>query len=124
MDIKKIQTNSIIILRVGLALVFLAHFYIAVFNPDEFVNVINGSFLPHTFINDPDLLVKLIAISDVAVAVLLLFGFGLKYISAYASLWILGVIVVSGIEDPPDFFEHLGFLSIAVFLFLNYNNKT
>ena len=123
MDIKKIQTNSIIILRVGLALVFLAHFYIALFNPNEFINLINSSFLPHAFIS-AELFVKFIAISDAVVAILLLLGFGLKYISAYASLWILGVIVVSGIEDPPDFFEHLGFLSIAVFLFLNYNNKT
>jgi len=123
MILDKLRNHSTIILRCGLALIFLAHFYIAVFNPDEFVNLINGPFLPHAFISTA-LLVKLIALSDVVVAILLLFGFGLKYVSAYATLWIIGVMVVSGIKEFPDFLEHLGFLSIAVFLFLNSNKST
>lgn len=123
MILDKLRNHSTIILRSGLALVFLAHFYIAIFNPDEFISLINNSFLPHAFIST-ELLVKLIAISDASVAILLLFGFGLKYVSAYATLWILGVLIVSGIKELPDFLEHFGFLSIAVFLFLDYNNKT
>jgi len=110
MNIGKVKTNSIMILRFGLALVFIANSYVAFFHPDEFVALINN-----------ELLVKFIGISDAAVAILLLLGVGLKYVSIYATLWILGVMAVIGIKEPVDFLEHFGFLSIAVFLLINYS---
>lgn len=115
MNIKKLQTNSIMILRFGLASVFIANSYVAFFHPDEFVTLVNS-----------ELLVKFIGISDLTVAVLLSLGLGLKYVSIYATLWILGVMAVIGIKEPADFLEHFGFLSIAVYLFVNCvkpNNK-
>ncbi len=106
------------IIRIGLGLVFLANSYTAFISPDELNGLISESFLASLPVN-LDLLIRFIGVSDGIVAVLLLIGKGQKYVAAYASFWIMGVMTVIGIKEPADFLEHFGFLSIAIYLMLN-----
>lgn len=116
----KLKDNrSILIIRFGLAAVFLANAYIAWFAPVEFQELLEQSFLADAFGGDfISMFVKLIGVSDSLVALLLLFGFKLKLVSLYASAWILGIIAVTRPVEPADVLEHLGFLSMAVYLWI------
>ena len=50
---------------------------------------------------------------------LLLLGIRLKYVAAYAAIWIMGVMAVIGLKDTGDFLEHFGPLAMAIFLVIN-----
>lgn len=110
---------SILIIRTGLALVFLANSYTAFASPGEFKEIIAESFLAGLLPVGPDFFVKLIGISDGAVCILFLLKIKLKYVAMYAALWIIGVMVVIGLKEQGEFLEHLGPLAMAIYLAVN-----
>lgn len=117
--IKLKDNRSVLIIRFGLAAFFLANAYSAWFAPDELIGLIGGSFLGNIFSEDfISLFAKLIGVSDGLVALLLLFGFKIKIVSLYAAAWILGVILVTLTQGPADILEHLGILSVAIYLLI------
>lgn len=118
MNLPKYQ-RSLFIIRLGLSLVFLAKSFTAFTAPEEFVHIIEESFLGASFPIDPELFVKFIGFNDVLVALLLLFGKGLKFVASYAGLWITGVMVMIGFNEPAHLLEHFGFLAMAAILTIN-----
>ncbi len=119
MAFTKYSKYSTSVIGIGLGLVFLANSYTAFVSPDEFNRLISESFLVGFLPVSLDLFVKFIGVSDGIVAALLLIRKGQKYVAVYASLWIVGVMVVIGIKEPADLLEHFGGLSIAIYLILN-----
>lgn len=111
------------IIRIGLGLVFLANSYTAFTMPHEFVDLISESFLANVLSQNTDIFVRFIGISDGLVAILLFLGALRKYVAIYASLWLIGVMSVAGVSDLPGLLEHLGFLSMAIYLILNSQRK-
>lgn len=111
------------IIRIGLGFVFLANSYTAFTMPHEFVDLISESFLINILSQNTDTFVRFIGISDGLVAILLFIGAFQKYVAIYASVWILGVMSVIGVSELPHFLEHLGFLSMAIYLILNSHRK-
>lgn len=109
---------STVIIAIGLGIIFLANSYVAFASPDDFVKLISSSFLIN-FQLSGDLLVKFIGLSDGIVGILLIAGIFRKYVSFYASLWILGVIIVIGFSALGDTIEHLGLLAMPIYLLLN-----
>lgn len=107
------------ILRVGLGCAFLANSLQAFFSPDEFIKMLNDSFVMHLLPVGAGTFVHFIAFSDGLVFVLLLLGIYTEYIAAYAGLWLIGVMSTIGIHDYGDILEHIAFFSIAVYLMLN-----
>ncbi len=119
MAFTKYSKYSTSVIGIGLGLVFLANSYTAFVSPDEFNRLISESFLVGFLPVSLDLFVKFIGVSDGIVAALLLIRKGQKYVAVYASLWIVGVMVVIGIKEPADLLEHFGGLSMAIYLILN-----
>lgn len=103
------------IIRVGLALVFLANSLMAIFAPGEFQDLISNSFLAGVLPVSVAAFVAFIGISDFIVAVLLISGWRTSRVAAYASVWLVGVISVIGVFSL-DALEHLGFFAMAVAL--------
>ena len=110
--------KSLLVLRVGLACVFLANALTAWLSPDEFKGLIEGSFLTHLFpAISSSLFVTLILINDGLLS--LIFLFNLKIIKPaliWASIYLVLVMLV--IWEPLDGLEHLGFLAMSVALYL------
>jgi len=113
-----LSKKSVTILRIGLACVFLANALIAYFSPQEFKELIEGSFLVNLFpMISSSLLVTLILINDSLLALIFLFNLKfIKYALIWASIWLVTVILV--IWEPIDALEHLGFLAMSIALFL------
>lgn len=103
------------IIRIGLALVFLANSLMAIFAPGEFQGLVSNSFLAGVLPMSIAAFVTFIGISDFVVAVLLISGWRTSHIAVYASVWLVGVIFVIGAFSL-DALEHLGFLAMAVAL--------
>lgn len=119
MIIPKYRKYSAPIIRIGLGLVFLANSYAAFVAPDHLTEHISESFLANLLPINLDLLIKFIGISDFVVAALLLIGRWQVYVASYGALWLIGVMIVIGINEPTELLEHLGFLSMAIYLLLN-----
>ena len=115
---RKIQKYSPLILRFGLAAVFLANAYVAWFAPDEFKEILEHSFLSG-ILPGTAVLLNLIGLSDALVAVLLILGKWPRIVTAYAAAWIAGVVIVSQPSGISDALEHVGFFAIALYLWVN-----
>ncbi len=115
-NLTSFRQHSSLIIRFGLALVFLANAYAAWFAPDEFREILEKSFLSGLGDGGIATFIKLIGISDGLVALLLFLGVRTKAVATYASLWILGIILISRPVDISNILEHVGFFSMAVFL--------
>lgn len=119
MKLSAIYSRSFLIIRVGLALVFLANSYTAFVSPDKFIELLNKSFLAAFLPISPDWFVKFIGISDGVVSTLLLLKIGLKYVAIYAMLWIMGAMSVIGLKETGDFLEHFGPFAMALYIAIN-----
>jgi len=109
-----------VILRFGLAFVFLANSLIGFFNPSEFKEVIERSFF-HAVLDSIPSFIILIGINDLIISVLLFTHLVPKVIYKWATLWLFVVTIVvatSGGWGIVDGLEHLGFISIALVLML------
>lgn len=112
--------NPIKIVSIGLGLVFLTMSLTAFFSPQEFTDLINDSFLPNVIPLSAATFMIIIGISDLVVALSLIFGKFQKYILVWAMLWLVAVIVIN--IDFFNFLEHFGFLVIAMGLWMHAKN--
>lgn len=98
------------LLRLGLGLIFLTNALTAWFYPSEFRDLLAASYL-HTLIGNTDWFTNVIATNDTLLFLMILSGKWRRNVAIWASLWILGVMVVTGVVTP-DFVEHLGVLAL------------
>ncbi len=120
---KKYLTYNLLI-RFGLGIIFLANALAAFFAPAEFIELIENSFVANLLPVSPELFVPLvIGLNDSIVGLLLISGVGKRLVAVWATLWLIGVMVVIG--EPFDMLEHAGFLFMSVALALGdtYLNK-
>jgi len=108
--------SALKIIRIGLALVFLANALTAFFAPQEFKDLIEASFLAHLLPISTSAFVLIIAINDSLLTLLILLNKFQKYIMIWSMLWLLGVILLT--KEVPAILEHLGFLSMALALWI------
>lgn len=104
-----------IIIRVGLALVFLANSLVAFLMPSEFQELVSGSFVANLLPVSVATFVTFIGINDFVVAILLFVGWRTSRVAVYATAWLTGAILVIGVFSL-DALEHLGFLAMAIAL--------
>lgn len=109
------RISPLLLLRLGLALVFVSNALIAIVGPGEFKEIIATSFISSWLPLSPSVLVPFIAFNDALVATLLLSGKWLKPVAAWASVWIAGVTVISG--PSLDTLEEVGMLAMPVALY-------
>lgn len=109
------------LIRIGLALVFLANSLTALLFPSEFAEILENSFLIDILPVSADAFVIGIGISDALVAILLLLNKGMKIVSIWAAIWITGVMIVKG--NPLEILEESGFLFMALALIFNNMQK-
>ena len=109
--------NYNFLIRFGLGIIFLANALIAFFAPTEFIELIKGSFVGNILPISPETFVPVvIGLNDSIVAVLLIAGISTRRVALWATLWLVGVMVVIG--SPLDVLEHSGLLFMALALVL------
>jgi len=114
--------NPFFVLRIGLALVFLANGLGAFFHGEDMQGLISGSSLSHILPISVATLVIFVGIHDTLMFLLLLFWRKYeKYLFAWAMIWL--VIVMFVIGEPLDIIEHLGFFAMALALFMNSSHR-
>lgn len=112
-----INKNPLTIIRIGLALVFMANALTAFFAPQEFKDLIQASFVSHLLpFSTSDFLI-IIGINDSLLTLLLLLNKFQKYILVWAMLWLIGVMAVTG--ELFGILEHFGFFAMALALWVN-----
>ncbi len=117
--------NSYKIIRIGLALVFLANGLTAFFAPQEFKELLEVSFVSQILPIPISVFLLIIGINDLFMSGLILLNRYKKYVFGWVMIWIIGVMVV--VAKPLDILEHLGFFSIAMALWvetISNENKT
>ncbi len=110
------------LLRFGLACAFLANSLTAFLSPDDFKEIISGSFLAKILPVSLGAFVVFVGVNDLIVALLLLIKWKVSKVAIWASIWIIGVIFVLGIGSI-DAMEHVAFLCLALTLVLHSNNE-
>lgn len=116
---KTLKEYSSFVLRIGLASAFIANSLQAFLAPDEFIKLLNGSFVIHFLPVSAATFVHFIGFSDGMISLLLILGVYTEYVAVYAGLWLIGVMATLGVHDYGDNLEHIAFFSIAVYLMLN-----
>lgn len=114
MHMKNLFTFPFLI-RIGLALVFLANSLIAFLAPSEFQDLVSNSFIAGLLPISVAAFVVCIGFNDLIVSLLLFSGWRTARVAMYATAWITGVIFVIGVFSL-DALEHLGFIAMAVTL--------
>jgi len=112
------------LIRFGLGVIFIANALTAFFDPSGFVEIIKNSFAINLLPIRPELFVPIvIGINDSIVGLLLIFGFANRRVALWATIWLIGVMIVIG--NPFDILEHSGllFMSAALILGDKYLNK-
>lgn len=112
---KKIDTDFFF--RLGLSGIFLTSSLTAWFAPDEFIELLEHNQLALA-IASPEQLVSLIGLNDFLLFGLILSGKWRKLVAAWAILWLLIVIYVTGFRTP-EFIEHLAILSLVTYHYLS-----
>ena len=118
-----IKNDPTIILRIGLALVFISNFLMPFLAPYDYADLVNHSFLGQIFHVNSQTFGIFTGINDAIVGSLLILGLCTRYVTAYACFWIVGVMTVYGTGRYLDVLEHVGFLSIAVYLLIVSNQS-
>lgn len=102
------------VIRIGLSLVFLANSLTAFLEPQEFIELIENSFIGDLLIGNTALYIYFIGINDLAVGIFLLLNKKMRLVPWWAALWIVGVIAMIG--KPLGIMEEAGFLAMAIAL--------
>lgn len=110
------------LIRIGLALVFLANSLTAFFSPGEFTELLEESFLANLLPVNTGMFATLIGLNDALVAALLLLGVKTRWVAAWAALWIVGVMVVR-LSAPLEVLEEAGVLFMAAALVANITER-
>lgn len=100
------------LIRIGLAIVFLANSLAAFLSPGEFIELISGSFLADLLPIAPQQMVIFIGVNDAIVSILLFSGFDLGLVAVWAALWIAGAMTLKGFSLST--LEEAGFLFMAI----------
>lgn len=116
-----INKTALTIIRIGLALVFLANAITAFFFPQEFTDIVESSFLPHLLPLSISTFVLIIGFNDSLLTLLILVNKFQKYIFLWAMLWLIVVMAVT--KEIPGILEHLGFFSVALALWVSALEK-
>lgn len=103
--------SPMVIIRIGLGLVFLANALTAIFEPEEFIELLDASFVSGILPISAAALTKLIAVNDAVVATLLLAARGGRRLYIWSALWIAGALIIIG--NPLDMLEEAGLLAMA-----------
>ncbi len=115
--------TSFKIIRIGLALVFLANGLTAFFVPQEFKELLEASFVSQILPLPITTFVLVIGINDLLMSGLIVLNRYKKYVFGWAMLWLVGVMIV--IAEPLGILEHLGFFSMALVLWIEtVSNKS
>ncbi len=109
--------KSLTLVRLGLGLVFLANSLIAFFTPAGFIELVEKSFVANFLPINVAAFVVVIGLNDLLVAILLFSGIGGKWVALWASLWLIGVLVVRA--APLEILEESGFLFMALALVID-----
>ena len=110
MTTQLLKKHHKLLFRIGLSAFFLANSVTAWFMPDEFKSTLeSNSLMAH--IGHASLFVKVIGVNDGLLFLLILSGKYRKVVATWASLWLLGVIYVTGFWTT-DFIEHIGILAL------------
>lgn len=109
--------SPLVFIRIGLGLVFLANALTAAFKPEEFIELLDASFVSDILPISAAALTKLIAINDTIVAILLLTSRGGRRLYIWSALWIAGALAIIG--KPLDILEETGLLAMAVALIVS-----
>ncbi|OYV26227.1 MAG: hypothetical protein B7W98_03270 [Parcubacteria group bacterium 20-58-5] len=89
------KIKPLTIIRIGLAFAFLANSLTAFISPQDFLDLINPSFLSVILPFNATLLVILIGVNDALVAILLFSGGKrARVIEWWAIIWLIGVLAV------------------------------
>ena len=112
-----VNKNAVTILRIGLAAVFLANGLTAFLEPQEFADLLSGSFISQIIPLQVATMVLLVGIHDTLMCILMLGNVARKYVFGWACLWLIGVMVIIG--EPLDILEHLGFFVVALVLYMD-----
>ncbi len=115
------RTKPITLIRIGLGLVFLANALTAFFAPSEFIELTEKSFLINILPVSASAFVVGIGINDTLVAILLFLNLGKRSVAMWATIWLVGVMIVRG--TPLNILEESGFLFMAIALVSNNNQK-
>ncbi len=112
---KYLGYNSLI--RYGLGIIFIANALAAFFAPDELIEIIKNSFVASLLPVSPRVFVGVvIGLNDSIVGLLLISGFATRRVALWATMWIVGVIII--IAKPLDMLEHSGLLFMSAALVL------
>jgi len=113
---EKLHTREIRFIRIGLAVVFLANALTAIFNPGEFIELIEHSFIG--IIIPSAIALKIIIINDSLLSIFILFCRKWHWqIFAWAMVWIMIVLLALG--NPINILEESGFFFMALALFFH-----
>lgn len=107
-----------LLMRVGLASVFLYAGFAALAQPSHWIG-----FVPHSFTNiiPADTFLKMMSLYELALGTLLLTGYYVRYAAALSALTLLGII--SGSLDAFEVtFRDVGLLCMAIALFMSPEN--
>lgn len=103
------------IIRLGLAVVFLANGIEAFSNPSEFIELVSGSYAASLMPFSVAAFITFVGFHDSVMALLLASGWNARYVARWAVVWLVLVITVIGLVSV-DALEHLGFLAMALSL--------
>ncbi len=105
------------LIRLGLGIIFIANALVALFAPTEFIELIKNSFVVNLLPIRPEVFVPIvIGLNDSIVGLLLISGFATRRVAMWATLWLVGVMIV--IASPFDVLEHSGLLFMSAALVL------
>lgn len=111
------------LIRLGLGIIFIANALAAFFAPSEFIELIKNSFVINFLPVSPETFVGVgIALNDFLIGVLLISGIATRFIAVWAMAWLVGAMVVIGIQL--DALEDFGLFIISVSLALGDRQAT
>ena len=106
------------LIRYGLGTIFITHGLVALIAPTEFIELLENSFVSALLPIDPATFVKTVVMfNDTIVGLLLFSGFRLRLVASWATLWLVGVMIVIG-NDLMEILEHIGLLFVSVALII------
>ena len=109
--------NYNFLIRLGLGIIFIANALIAFFAPDEFIELIENSFVINFLpISSETFVSVVIGFNDSIVGLLLISGIATRRVAIWAIVWLIGIMIVIG--NPFDILEHFGLLLMSVTLVL------
>lgn len=113
------KNKPILLIQIGLAAVFLANALAAIFNPEEFIEIIENSFIG--VLIPSGIALTIIAVNDGLMTLLILFSRKWRQlILGWAIIWI--AVVLFAIGEPLDILEESAFLFMALALFFEAKN--